>query len=159
MTKRTAVIAILRAATLSVAVGLGCGCSTLGQPPQDRPVVVVPFERAPFTPADSRFPDGPQIAVLWGDPSSGPSAMLIKSRKGAFPLHSHSSDYHLVVLRGTVKHWEDGSTEDQVQPLAPGSYWFQPGNKFHGDACLADECVVYIVWSGKRDARLAPPRN
>jgi hypothetical protein len=149
----------VRAAALFFAVSMAFGCATVQQPSADRPMVVVPFERAPFTSVDLRFPDGAQIAVLWGDPSSGPSAMLIKSEKGPFPLHSHSSDYHLVVLRGTVKHWEEGHTEDQAQPLAPGSYWFQPGNKVHGDSCLADECVVQIVWLGKRDAKLAPTRN
>lgn len=137
----------------------GVGCATVQRPPADRLMVIVPFEHALFTPDDPRFPDGPQIAVLWGDPSSGPSTMLIKVKKGPMPLHSHSSDYHLVVIRGMAKHWEDGQTEDQVQTLSPESYWFQPGNKIHGDSCLSDECIVHIVWLGKRDGKLAPTRR
>jgi quercetin dioxygenase-like cupin family protein len=134
------------------------GCGAIAATPTNRPSVVVAFEDAPFVPDDPRFPAGPGVAVLHGDPSTGPSAMLISIRRGSIPLHTHSSDYHLLVVRGTVKHWDEGGTEAAARPLGPGSYWFQPADQVHGDACVADECVAYLVWSGKRDGKLAPAR-
>lgn len=148
----------MRALSLSLIPSLllcgGCATATPANP--DPAMVVTPFEEATFTPVNPNLPDGPQLSVLWGDPSTGPSAMLMKLTTGSIPLHTHSSDYHLVVLRGTMKHWGEEQTEADAQELGPGSYWFQPGNEDHGDSCLTGECLVHIVWSGKRDAKLAP---
>lgn len=119
--------------------------------------VVVPFEEAKFVPLDPTRPDGPAMAVLRGDPDRGPSDMLLKLKKGLGRLHVHTADYHLVLLQGTMKHWVEGESEEGAKPLGPGSYWFQPGNRAHADSCLADECVMFIQWDGKRDARLAGP--
>ena len=56
------------------------------------------IQDAKFAPVDPTQPDGPQMAVLWGDPAKGPSAMLLKFKKGSNPLHIHNSDYHLVLV-------------------------------------------------------------
>jgi hypothetical protein len=40
--------------------------------------------------------------------------------------------------------------------LKPGSYWYQPGGALHGDACLSDECVIFLSWEGPRDVVLPP---
>jgi hypothetical protein len=123
-------------------------------------MVVVPFQDAKFVPVDPARPDGPQLAVLWGDPATGPSAMLLKLHKSSGRLHLHTSNYHLVMLEGTAKHWTEGEPEAVAKPLGPGSYWFQPGNQAHGDSCLTDECLMFVSWAGKRDARLAEaPRS
>jgi quercetin dioxygenase-like cupin family protein len=114
-------------------------------------MVVVPVETTKFAPLDSAHPDGAQFAVLWGDPMKGPSAMLVKFKKGVSPLHSHSSDYHLSLLQGTMKHWAEGQREEDAKPLEPGSYWFQPANLSHADACLTDECLTFVYWLDKRD--------
>lgn len=118
-------------------------------------MVVVPIEDARLVPVVARLPDGPRMAVLWGDPDTGPSAMLLEMKKGAGPMHTHTADYHLVVIEGTMKHWSAGEKESDVKPLGPGSYWFQPGGLAHADACLADRCVMQVVWSGRRDGKLA----
>lgn len=131
------------------------GCASTSSPPTIESMSIVPFEAAKFVPVSARLPDGPQLAVLWGDPAQGPSAMLMKIKKGPGPLHTHTSDYHLVILQGVMKHWGAGETEDQAKPLGPGSYWFQPGKQVHGDSCLTDECLFHVVWSGKRDGQLA----
>jgi hypothetical protein len=39
--------------------------------------------------------------------------------------------------------------------LRPGSHWFQPGNVAHSDACVSEQCLMYVQWAGPRDARLA----
>jgi quercetin dioxygenase-like cupin family protein len=120
--------------------------------------VIVAFEEARFTPMNMRAPDGPQLAVLWGEPTSGPSAMLMKFAQGALGMHAHTADYHLVVLQGTMKHWDEGQAEADAKPLGPGSYWFQPGRQVHGDACVSSQCVLYLNWAGKRDGYAPPPK-
>jgi quercetin dioxygenase-like cupin family protein len=81
--------------------------------------------------------------------------MLLKLKKLGGRLHIHTSDYHLTLLQGTMKHWAEGEQEADAKPLGPGSYWFQPGNQAHGDSCLTDECLMFVKWEGKRDAKLA----
>jgi quercetin dioxygenase-like cupin family protein len=83
--------------------------------------------------------------------------MLVKFNKGVGRPHYHSSDYHLSLLQGTMKHWAEGEREEDAQPLGPGSYWFQPGNQVHTDACLTDECLMFVYWPDKRDTKLGEP--
>src|SRR5262245_14679075 len=113
------------------------------------------FQDAKFVPLDPEKPDVAQIAVLMCDPARGPSAMLLKFKKGGGVLHTHTSDYHLTVIQGTMKHWLKGELEADAKPMGPGSYWFQPGKLAHGNSCLSDECVMFIKWEGKRDVKLA----
>jgi quercetin dioxygenase-like cupin family protein len=135
--------------TVCLAVGVVAGA--LAAP--NKPMVVIAFEDAKFVVTDPARPNGPRTAVLMGDPETGPSTMLLELKKGTGRLHVHSSDYHLVVVRGTMKHWTEREPEARVKPLGPGSYWFQPGNEPHGDSCLSDECLMFISWVGKRDGK------
>jgi quercetin dioxygenase-like cupin family protein len=136
-------------------------CSSLSLQEHRRPqvMVVTAFEDAKFIPVAPGRSDSAEIAILWGDPRTGPSAMLIRLKKGPLPMHTHFSDYHLVVLQGLVKHWSAEETEEDAKPLRPGSYWFQPGNAAHADSCLSDQCVAHLVWAGKRDGKLVEPRR
>jgi hypothetical protein len=136
---------------------LSCAaCATSSPPEPDRMAgSVTAWEDAKFFSVQPDQPDGPELAVLWGDPRTGPSAMHIRLRKGPVPMHVHSSDYHLVVVQGTMKHWGPNETEDQVRPLGPGSYWFQPGNAAHAESCLSETCVAFAVWAGRLDGRPA----
>ncbi len=117
------------------------------------PMVVVPGGEARFVPIDPSRPDGAAIAVLRGDPATGPSDMLIRMGCGEGRLHVHSADYRLVVISGTMRHRAAGET-GEVMDLGAGSYWFQPGGAVHADSCLSEECVMFISWTGPRDARL-----
>jgi hypothetical protein len=139
-------------------VGIMCGVAVLAAnvlAVEKKEMVVTPFQDAKFAPVDPTQPDGPEMAVLWGDPAQGPSAMLLKFKKSSNPFHIHTSDYHLVVVQGTMKHWEEGEQEAAAKPLGPGSYWFQPGNEAHAGSCLTKECIMFVKWEGKRDSRLA----
>ncbi len=138
----------------AVCVATGFAAGILAAPVKK--MAVVPIEQAQFMPVNPSRPDGPQLAVLWGDAATGPSSMLLRFARTDGTPHVHSSDYHLVVLEGTMKHWGEGQSQAEVKPLAPGSYWFQPGEEVHADACLSDECLMFVQWAGKRDARLAP---
>jgi quercetin dioxygenase-like cupin family protein len=139
-------------------IGLVCGlggfiATALAQ--TTKQMIVTPFQDARFVPLDAAQPEGSQLAVLWGDPAKGPSAMLVKFKKGVGRPHYHSSDYHLTLLQGTMKHWAEGEREEDAKPLGPGSYWFQPGSQVHTDACLTDECLMFVYWPDKRDTKLA----
>jgi quercetin dioxygenase-like cupin family protein len=139
---------------LPFAVSAVAACATPATHDTKR-MVVVPIESAAFAPVLARLPNGPRMAVLWGDPNTGPSAMLLEMKRGSGPMHTHTADYHLVVIEGTMKHWGAGEQESNAQPLSPGSYWFQPGGVPHADACLSDKCVMHVVWSARRDGKLA----
>lgn len=142
---------LLIVGTVCALAGFAAGAFAVNK----KQMIVTPFQDAKFVPVDPARPDGPQIAVLSGDPDKGASAMLLKLKKGQGRLHTHTSDYHLVVLQGTTKHWAGGEEEADAKSLGPGSYWFQPGNQVHGDTCLTDECLMFVKWEGKRDGKLA----
>ena len=116
-------------------------------------MIVVPRAEAKLVPLDPANAASARIAVLRGDPAQGPSAMLMQFGKATGRLHVHSSDYQLVVLEGTMKHWVAGQTEADTPPLERGSYWYQPANQAHADSCLSESCLMFISWSGKRDTR------
>ncbi len=139
-------------------VGMVCVLAVFGasvNADEKKKLIVTPFQEAEFKPVDPKQPDGAQMAVLWGDPEKGPSAMLLKFKKGGNSLHIHTSDYHLTMVQGTMKHWGEGEQEATAKPLGPGSYWFQPGDQAHAGSCLTDECLMFVKWEGKRDGRLA----
>lgn len=151
-------LSVLRSRRFRVA-GLAASCLLAGfalGAVANQSMVVTPFESAKFVPMDPARPHGAQIAVLWGDPGSGPSAALLKYPKSdSGRMHIHTADYHLVVLEGRAKHWAQGEQPASAPVLGPGSYWFQPGKQPHADACLSDQCVMFIKWSGKEDALAA----
>jgi hypothetical protein len=118
-------------------------------------MIVRPYETAPFAPVIPERPEGPSIAVLSGDPDSGPSDMLLRMPRGAGRLHIHRSNYRLVVIEGRMQHWPADGAQADAPVLGPGSYWFQPGGEAHADACLSETCLMFIRWAGPRDARLA----
>jgi hypothetical protein len=141
----------------SLIIGTICGLVgfAVGASADDtKRMVITPFQEARFVPLDPARPDDSQIAVLWGDLAKGPAATLFKRKKGPGPLHIHSSDVHVVVAQGTMKHWAEGEQEADAKPLGPGSHWFQPGDQAHGDSCVSDECVIFVKWEGKVDSRL-----
>jgi hypothetical protein len=80
-------------------------------------MVVTPLQGARFVPTDPTRPDGTRLAVLWGDPAKGPSAILLELKKGGGRLHVHSSDYHLVLLEGTMNHLAPNSKSRLVQAI------------------------------------------
>ena len=113
-------------------------------------MVVLPYSEAKWFPIDPKNPEGPQLAVASGDPQKGPSAVYLKLKKGSAGIHSHTADYHAVLVSGTARHW-DGEDGSQAKELNAGSYWFQPGKKDHGDECVSDECVIFLQLASKFD--------
>jgi quercetin dioxygenase-like cupin family protein len=137
-----------------LALAMCVACSTVAVDQNRSEPAIVPFEDAKFVTV-GRF----EIAVLRGDPRTGPSAMFIRFKKGVIPMHVHVSDYQLIVMHGTLKRWNEQQTEVDAKPLGPGSYIFEPADQAHANSCVTDECLVYIVWSGKQLTRNVEPRK
>lgn len=75
-----------------------------------------------------------KVATLWGDPAKGAHGRYLKMPAGfEAGIHSHTADYHGVLISGTWVHWDEGKSQDLE--LAPGSYVMQPGKVNHGDKC------------------------
>jgi quercetin dioxygenase-like cupin family protein len=145
---------VARSCLLPLPLALCAACSTV-EVDHDRfkAPAIVPFEDAKFVAVSPGRVNSPAIAVLRGNPRTGPSAMFIRLKKGVIPMHIHVSDYQLVVMQGSLKRWSEQQTEDDVKPLGPGSYLFEPANQPHANSCLTDECLVYLVWGGKQGAQ------
>ena len=137
------------AASLAVGVLGGVTIAKTAKPEY----VLVPAGTAKFSPLDPKNPGGAQMAVLSGDPKTGPVAFLLKLPKGAAPMHWHSSDYYAFTVEGNTKHWLPGK-DAEAKSNPAGSFWFQPGGSAamaHGDECLSDSCTAFIFMPGKFD--------
>ena len=123
---------------------------------QEATMKVVPFESLKFS---KKEPGNPQISAVRGNPEKEGSSIIMKMGRGAFPLHTHTSDYELVVIKGTMKHWGANQTQAQAAEMKPGSYWYQPANEAHGDSCESEQCVWFITFKGPRDFAAAEQKK
>jgi beta-alanine degradation protein BauB len=91
-----------------------------------------------------------QMAVLWGDPAKGAHGAFHKFKPGFDAgLHSHSSDFRIAVISGTLIASPEGGPEKK---LPAGSYEYQPHGVKHVTKCdAASECVIFVSASGKFD--------
>jgi len=107
--------------------------------------MVHPFKGDKFAPMDPSQPDGPKLAVVYGDPKVGPVGFLLELPAGANAgLHSHTGSYHAVVIDGAPYHWLPFE-KDEGEPVPPGTYWYQPGGYDHGDRCTGDApCHAFV---------------
>lgn len=121
------------------------------QPAPASPMIVTPFESLTFSPKE---PGMPQIAPVKGVPEKEASGIVMKMGTGAFPMHTHTANYQLVVIKGVMKHWGADGSREQAPKMGPGSYWYQPAGQAHGDSCESDECVWFITLDGARDFHL-----
>lgn len=111
---------------------------------------VTAAETVKYTPLDPKDPNGAAMSVVTGDPQKGPVTLFLRLAKGAAPIHTHSSNYHAVLVKGQHKHW-NGNTTAKGATLNPGSHWYQPGKAAHGDECLTDQCVLLVQLDGPYD--------
>ena len=90
------------------------------------------------------------MAIVKGDPGKGPHAAFHKFKPGfSAGLHSHSSDFNIAVVSGTLIAGPEGGPEKK---LPAGSYEYQPHGVKHTTSCDAgSECVIFVVASGKFD--------
>lgn len=97
-------------------------------------------------------PFGPNASVVSGDFTNGEHVTYIKFLPGMVtPIHTHSSDYTGLVVKGTTMHWQPGKPDTQIE-LGEGSHWSISGNVPHVSECLSgSECIMAIVQQTKFD--------
>lgn len=120
--------------------------------------------RNAFDPSDATIYDpsnvgalpGPLMVDSWGDRSASAHGTLGVFPPGfAAPLHTHTSDYHGVVLRGELTNPfgtdldvfvdADQTNDNGSVTLGPGSYWYVPAGSQHTTTCVGpDVCWFYF---------------
>ena len=99
---------------------------------------------------------GIQTTVLLGDPAApGPYAIALRvPPHTTIAAHTHRDDRSAVVVSGT---WWFGygpsNTQDKLKPLAPGSFYTEPGGQAHFARTGDQAAVVYITGVGPTDTR------
>jgi len=92
-----------------------------------------------------KLPNGRQISSIYGDMKKGHHVTFIKFSAGLKTKpHTHSNDYVGVVVKGIMRHFEQGNVKTE-KLLQPGSIWSVPGNVVHISECTSNvECVFLI---------------
>jgi hypothetical protein len=109
-----------------------------------------------WTPMNPQAGDkGPQLAVVFGDPSKGPFGALMKFPAGTRPgPHIHSSDYWGVVVSGQMADFAAGG--DEGKAVAAGGYYFQPARVPHDNHCVeGSDCVLFVYMPHALDSKPA----
>jgi anti-sigma factor ChrR (cupin superfamily) len=108
-------------------------------------------------PLDPGNPGGVQMASLWGDPMAGPFGALLKVPAGfESPMHRHSNDERVVVVRGTSIHWTQGEFRETAERMTTGDFLIMPSGVNHVSAAADEEdCLEFITMDGKFDFTLA----
>jgi quercetin dioxygenase-like cupin family protein len=106
------------------------------------------------SPATSKFGNMPglptcmTLSVVRGDPSKGPSVILIKFAAGcSIPWHWHTANEQLVIASGTgAAQMKDG----QPLPMKVGDYIFLPGKGIHRFTAKS-QVLLYDIPEGAFD--------
>jgi len=101
------------------------------------------------------FIKGGQLAVQSGDPTKGPSVLLMKFPKGlTIPAHTHTADETVTVLSGSAI-FGSGETVDKARGthLGAGGYLFIPGQSPHW-AVVQKELVITVTMTQPADFHL-----
>ena len=117
-------------------------------------LVVVPAGDLKWADLDPKGAPGVKIADVWGDHAKGAFGAFLKFPPGfAAPLHTHTSDYKIVIVSGTFIQGPEGKPEFRI---GPGSYLMQPGGNYkHTSACdKGSECVFFLQSNGKFDLKV-----
>lgn len=96
------------------------------------------------------------VALLWGNPETGPAAVLVRFPEGyEEPWHSHSSTYHAVLVKGAFQ-TRSNDDSDSADVFGPGSYVVQPGGSVHSEVNAGrGELVALVYFDGPID--FVPP--
>ena len=118
--------------------------------------VVVPADKLDWK--DNPALPGMKIAVLWGDPKTGPYAAVKRVPAGTvLGLHTHSQDQRTVMISGVM---ELTIGAGERQDMTAGSYAFIPGNVGHVAACKAGaDCVYFEEQPGPSDLKKVAPAS
>jgi Domain of unknown function (DUF4437) len=120
---------------------------------------LTPADQIKYQPLDPKAgAAGPQVAVVFGQMNKkAPIGILLKTPAGFKPgPHLHTSDNHVVVVRGTAHNFAAGGPEGSG--IGPGGTWFQPGNADHDNHCTPTaECLLFVYLPKGFDFK--PPKS
>ncbi len=116
---------------------------------------ITAFEDLQFAPLGEGSPVN--AALLWGDPATGPAAVLVRFPEGfAEPWHSHSSTYHAVLVKGEFETRSKDKDATTTGVYGPGAYLVQPGGAVHAEVNAGKgELVALVYFDGPVDFELA----
>jgi len=134
----------LRTFGVTVLIAVGLAVTTNAQQPEH---YVVTMASSKFvTPAG--FPTCTKTAIQRGDPTTGPSVILVKLTKGCFtPWHWHHTNEGGVVVSGRIKLEVKG---EAPQYLVAGDYFYNPSKHPHQTTCVST-CLLSETSDSARD--------
>ena len=94
-----------------------------------------------------------EVAVLWGNPETGPAAVIVRFPAGyQEPWHSHTSTYHSVLIKGEFQTQSKDADVTVSEVYGPGSYAVQPGGAVHSEINAGSgELVALVYFDGPVD--------
>jgi quercetin dioxygenase-like cupin family protein len=96
---------------------------------------------------DTILPDAVSFGTVTGNRGKGPHGTFVVIKKGAAtPMHTHSTAYSAVVIKGKVENPTTGIATSE-KPLGPGSYYHVPAKAPHITRCAADspeDCMTFF---------------
>lgn len=117
--------------------------------------VLTAYEDLQFAPFAEGSPV--EVAVLWGNPETGPAAVMVRFPEGyQEPWHYHTSTYQAVNIKGAfqTRSKDAGVTSSEVYD--PGAYVVQPGGAVHSEVNAGSgELVAFVYFDGPVDFVLA----
>ncbi len=95
------------------------------------------------------LPDCLTLAVQRGDPSSGPSILLVKGTSGcSAPWHFHSPNEQLMMVSGTGRVEMKG---EAAVNLHSGGFAYAPVKHVHQFTCVGGPCSFFLHSDGPFD--------
>ena len=114
----------------------------------------ITYVHAPVFMGPQNAADSTGFMLVSGDPKTGPVAFIVEIPPGGTAgLHSHTSEYHAIVVGGAPAHWLPHE-KNEGEAQAVGTYWFQPGGYVHGDRCTgATPCHAFLMMPKPLDVK------
>lgn len=105
--------------------------------------------------------DGPQMAILWRDPTRGEFWALLRVPPGfESPMHIHTRDERVLQLQGRSVHWTIDQSGVDAPVMEPGDYMLMPGGVAHVSANTdAAESLELIAMDGPFDFTIHTQRQ
>ena len=116
---------------------------------------ITAYEDLQFAPLGEGSPV--EIAVLWGDPATGPAAVMVRFPEGySEPWHSHTSTYRALLIKGGFQTRSKDNGDTSTDVYGPGAYMVQPGGAVHSEVNAGQgELVALVYFEGPVDFVLA----
>ncbi len=107
---------------------------------------ITAYEDLQFAPLGEGSPV--EAAVLWGNPETGPVAVMIRFPEGhQEPWHSHTATYHATVITGEFQtRSKDAGVIKVSEIYGPGAYVVQPGGAVHSEVNAGSGELTALVY-------------